>query len=81
MLQKGFLKPKEEPKKSSALKRGRMLLFAGIMVIFLSLIYMMTNLQQAVLSLKGWLFVLSVGFCLAFVGLWMNFFAQNKNRR
>jgi len=81
MLQKGFLKPKEDPKKSGAFKKGRLCMFAGIMVIFLSLLYIMTNLQQAVLSLKGWLFVLIVGFCLALVGFWLNFFAQNKNRR
>jgi len=81
MLQKGFLKSKEEPKNSSALKRGWALIFAGVIVIFLSLIYIMTNLQQTILSLKGWSFVLIVGFCLAFVGVWMNFFAQNKKRR
>ena len=80
MLQKGFLKPKEDPKKSGALNRGRVFLFAGIMVIFFSLIYIMTNQQQTVLSIKGGLYVLIVGFCLALVGMWMNFFAQNKNR-
>jgi len=81
MLEKGFLKSKEDPKNAGALKKGRLFLFAGVMVMFLSLIYVMTNLQQSVLSIKIWLCVLIVGFCLALVGLWMNFFAQNKNRR
>jgi len=81
MLQKGFLKPKEDPKNARALKRSRTLLLAGVVLIVFAVFYMMANLQKESLSITVWLSVMIVGFCLAVVGLWMGFFAQNKNRR
>jgi len=76
MLQKGFLKSKEDTKNAGSLKRGRLFLFVGIAVVVLGMIFMMTNMK----FFMGWMFMIIIGFCLAFVGLWMNFFEQKKNR-
>ena len=76
MLERGFLKHHQERKEDvSALKRRRAILIGGIGSVLLSFIFlMMTNLQQF------WIFVMIIGFGLIFTSIWMNFFAQYKNR-
>ena len=78
MLQKGFLKPKEDSKNARIVKKSRMLLLAGVVLIVGAMICMMTNLQQIGSLTTVWLVVMIIGFCLTSVGLWMNFFAQTK---
>ena len=81
MLQKGFLTPKEDSKNARIIKKSRMLLLAGVVLIVGAMICMMTNLQQTGLFAAVWLIVIIIGFCLASVGLWMNFFAQSKKHK
>ena len=87
MLQKGFLKPKEEPENSRAIKRSRIFFVAGVVVIISALIFMMSLLQPdesftsqfSSVTMAGMAMI--AGMVLVFVGLWTNFFAQNKNRK
>jgi uncharacterized membrane protein len=80
MLQKGFLKPQEE-KGTSRVKTSRAFLFAGVIVVLAALAYMMMNLQQAAQISNVCLPVMIAGIAMIFTGIWMNFFAQNRNRR
>ena len=89
MLQKGFLKPKENPQNIRTIKRSRIFLVGGVVVMILALIWMMTLLgadesESLVASKLSSVKIAGVaviaGIVLALVGWWMNFFAQNKNR-
>ena len=87
MLQKGFLKPVENAENTHTAKRSRILLVLGIVVVLSALVFMMVNLQDeysqkdlhSMVTSAG--IVMVVGVVLLFTGLWMNFFAQNRNRR
>jgi len=87
MLQKGFLKSKEDPEVARATKRSRMFLIVGVVVTLSALFFMMTALQTAEsfsnqMTTTGFAMVaMIVGIGLVFVSLWINFFTQNKNRR
>ena len=78
MLQKGFLNNKENPDNFRTIKKSRLLLLAGVVLIVGAMIFMMTNLQQTGTFATLGLVVIIIGFCLTSVGLWMNFFAQSK---
>ena len=75
MLQKGFLKPQESKEDNRALKRRRVFFFGGIGVVFFSFIALMINNFHQV-----WVYVMMIGFCLFFISLWMNFFAQRNKK-
>ena len=76
MLERGFLRHHQESNEDvGALKRRRAFLFGGIGGVLLSFIFLtMSNFQQF------WIFVMIIGFGLIFISIWMNFFAQYKNR-
>ena len=87
MLQKGFLKPKGNPENTRAVKRGRLFFIVGVIVILSALVFMMFLLRpdesftSQFSSVKMAGIVMIAGIILVFVGFWMNFFAQNKNRQ
>jgi len=86
MLQKGFLKPKKDPKNARAIKRSRIFFIVGVVVMLAALIWMMSlrtgeSFSSQILSVKIAGIAMITGIVLALVGWWMNFFAQNKNRR
>ena len=84
MLQKGFLKPKEEPENARAVKRSRIFFIAGVLVVLGALICMMLLQRPDEAFSSQFFFVrmagmaMIVGIVLVFIGLWMNFFAQSK---
>jgi len=87
MLQKGFLKPKGSAENARTTRRGRLFFIVGVIVILSALICMMFLLQPdesftsqfSTVKMAG--MVMIAGIVLVFIGFWMNFFAQNKNRR
>ena len=79
MLQKGFLKSRDDEKIIRAARRNRTFLFVGMFVILFSLIYMMTHAIQHEDFIIG-ISLTIAGFILVSVSLWMNFFSQKKNR-
>ena len=82
MLQKGFLKNQSKKEtKTSVVKTSRLILFLGVIVMFSAVFYMMTNIRQADVNINMWLSVMIAGICLIFVSLWLNFFAQYKDRK
>ena len=90
MLQKGFLKPKEDLENIRTIKRSRMFFVGGVVVMILALIWMMMLLRtdESESLLASRLFSVKIagvaviaGIVLALVGWWMNFFAQNKKRK
>ena len=82
MLQKGFLKTRENEENSRVIKRSRTFLVVGIFMILLGFIVLATLMQQEqeIVSIAGMILLIG-GFLLLTVSFWMNFFAQNKNRR
>ena len=78
MLQKGFLTSREEKKNNRPI---RIYIFAGIFMIIGGILLYMVQIQQAQEISIAWLILVIVGFFLVSVSMWMNFFAQNKNRR
>jgi len=87
MLQKGFLKSKKNPEDVRTIKRSRLFFIGGVVVAVSALIYMMYLLQPGesitsqLSSVKMAGMVMIAGMVLIFVGLWMNYFTQTKNRR
>ena len=84
MLQKGFLKPKEEPENTRAVKKSRIFFIVGVLVILVALICMMSlqrpdesfSDQFSYMKMSG--MAMFAGIVLVFIGLWINFFAQNR---
>ena len=87
MLEKGFLKPKENPENVREVKKSRMFIIVGIVVAVAALFFMMSLLQpddsltNQLSSVRMAGMVIIAGIALVFIGLWMNFFTQNKKRR
>jgi len=78
MLQKGFLRSHEEKKNN---RLSRIFTFAGILLIIGGILLFMFQIQQAREISIAWLILVIVGFLLVSISMWMNFFAQSKNRR
>jgi NADH:ubiquinone oxidoreductase subunit 6 (subunit J) len=84
MLQKGFLKPDQDLENVRTIKRSRVFLIVGVVMIISALICMMFFLQsdesftsqRSSVRLAG--IAMIAGIVLALVGWWMNFFVQNK---
>jgi len=86
MLQKGFLKPKENSKNSRVIKKNRVIFIVGVVVILSALMMMLflrtdESFTSQLSSVRIIGIVMIVGIVLVSVGFWMNFFEQNKNRR
>ena len=82
MLQKGFLRPSEKEEDIRTIKRSRMFIIAGIFMVFVGFVVFMMDIQQETGQISiAWLILVVVGFLLVSISMWMNFFAQNKNRR
>jgi len=82
MLQKGFLKRRENNENSRIIKRSRIFLVVGIFIIILGFFVLTTLMQQEqeTVSIAGIVLFIS-GFLLLTVSFWMNYFARNKNRQ
>ncbi|MDR1172968.1 MAG: hypothetical protein LBL24_10980 [Bacteroidales bacterium] len=82
MLQKGFLKPREKGS-SRIIKISRVFLFAGIIIVFFALGAAVISSGEPLRLAQyasAWFPMMIVGFCLVFISIWMNFFAQNRRR-
>ena len=83
MLQKGFLQPKNDQENDRALKKSRIISITGVVIALFSLMYMMSLLTNesftsrfSAVTMAGMAMI--GGIIMVCVGIWMNFFAQNK---
>ena len=79
MLQRGFLKPRENEKEERTQKNSRIAIFAGVVFMVFGVLAMLHRLQQqdgGRLTLS--LIFFALGFTLIAASFWLNFFAQKK---
>ena len=82
MLQKGFLTSREAEENTRAVKRSRMFLIVGVLMILGGFFLLLGQMKHGQEELSiAWLILVVTGFCLISVSMWMNFFRQKKNRR
>jgi uncharacterized membrane protein len=82
MLQRGFLKPGENEENARAVKKSRMLMIVGIIMILSGFLALLFRMQQGQAGISiVWLILLVAGFLLVTISMWMNFFTQKRNRR
>jgi len=81
MLERGFLKSRDDKGNNSILKSRTLFLVAGIIFVLGGMYHIFSHLEQyhdhAGVGMAG----IIIGFVLILISFWMNFFAQNKNRR
>ena len=87
MLQKGFLKPKEDSENTRTIKNSRIFLFSGVFAVLFAFIYMTIHLRQvdtqeslrSSVMISG--IIMIIGIVLVLTSMWMNFFLKNKNQK
>ena len=80
MLQKGFLKPRNTEERARSEKQRRMLLGAGIVMVFGGLLGMFAGMSAGKLPIVA-AALLAIGLFIIASGMWMNFFTQFRKRQ
>ena len=78
MLEKGFLKTREEKKDNTTAKTKALLLIAGIIFVLGGMYHIFSRIEQYHETVNIGMAGIIIGFVLIIISFWMNFFARNK---